>query len=75
MPEYIIDIMWDNEAHVWVATNDEIPIALESGSLDTLIVLVKDAVPELLELNRMIPESKTVNLRFSATREERLDLK
>ena len=75
MPEYIINITWDDEAKVWVATNDEIPIALESGSLDALVVLVKDAAPELLELNGMIPESKTVKLRFSAAREERFDLK
>ena len=75
MPEYIINIIWDNEAHVWVATNDEIPIALESGSLDALIALVKLAVPELLELNGLLPESKAIQLKFSAIREERLDLR
>ena len=51
MTEYPIVLTWDNEADVWVAVNDDIPIALESGSLDVLIERVRNAVPELLELN------------------------
>ena len=51
MTEYTIELSWDDEAAVWVAVNDEIPIALESGSLDVLIERVKNATPELLEFN------------------------
>jgi len=51
MKEYLINLFWDEEASVWVATNDEIPIALESGSLDLLMERVRIATPELLELN------------------------
>ena len=51
MNEYTIILTWDNEASVWVAENDDIPIALESDSLDILIERVRNAVPELLELN------------------------
>lgn len=51
MNEYTILLTWDDEASVWVAENDNIPIALESGSLDVLIERVRNAVPELLELN------------------------
>ena len=51
MKEYIINLFWDEEAFVWVATNDDIPIVLESGSLDLLIERVRTATPELLELN------------------------
>ncbi|MCL1895647.1 MAG: DUF1902 domain-containing protein [Clostridiales bacterium] len=47
----MINLFWDEEASVWVATNDEIPIALESGSLDLLMERVRIATPELLELN------------------------
>ncbi|MDR1986194.1 MAG: DUF1902 domain-containing protein, partial [Treponema sp.] len=36
MNNYIILLTWDDEARVWVAVNDEIPLALESGSLDVL---------------------------------------
>jgi len=49
--EYTITITFDGEAAVWYALNDDIPIALESDSLDLLIERVKLAVPELLELN------------------------
>jgi len=51
MTEYIVLFTWDDEASVWVAENDDIPIALESPSLDTLMERVKLAAPELLELN------------------------
>ena len=48
---YIINIIWDDEASVWVAISDDIPLALESGSLDALIERVKIAAPEILALN------------------------
>jgi len=51
MNEYVILLTWDDEASVWTAVNDDIPIALESESLDTLIERVRKAAPELLELN------------------------
>ena len=51
MVEYVIELTWDNEASVWVAENNDIPIALESPSLDLLIERVRIAAPELLELN------------------------
>ena len=51
MSEYTVVLSWDDEAAVWIAENDDIPIALESGSLDVLIERVKNAAPELLELN------------------------
>jgi len=51
MDEYGILLVWDDEAARWIAENDDIPIALESDSLDVLIDRVRIAVPELLELN------------------------
>jgi len=61
MIEYTIILTWDDEASVWVAENDDIPIALESDSLDTLIERVRIAVPELLELNQ---NKKNASLNF-----------
>ena len=46
---YIIDMSWDNEAGVWIAISDEIPLALESDSLEVLLGRVKLAVPDMLE--------------------------
>ena len=49
---YRINIVWDEEAAVWIATSQDVPgLVLESGSFDALLERVRFAVPELLELN------------------------
>lgn len=49
---YTVNLLWDSEASVWVATSEDIKgLTLESGSLDVLIERVRMAVPELLRLN------------------------
>ena len=48
---------------MWTAVNDDIPIALESESLDTLIERVRKATPELLELNKK--KHTNITLHFS----------
>lgn len=51
--KYKIQLLWDNEASVWVATSTDVPgLVLESGSFDALIERVRYVIPELLELNR-----------------------
>ncbi|MCL2387292.1 MAG: DUF1902 domain-containing protein [Defluviitaleaceae bacterium] len=30
--ECTVKMIWDDEAHVWIATADEIPLTLEGGS-------------------------------------------
>jgi len=62
MIKYTILLTWDEEASVWIAENDDIPIALESDSLDKLIKRVRIATPELLELNNK--ENKNITLHF-----------
>ena len=53
MSEYTVQLFWDDEAEVWIAINDEIPLALESDSLDKLIERVKLAAPEIIEMNNL----------------------
>jgi len=67
MQDYNVALNWDEEAQVWLAQNDEIPIALESGSLDALIERIKVAVPELLGLNAE-NQKKNIRLHFKAER-------
>lgn len=72
MKNYKIDLLWDGEACVWVATSEEDDIkglVLESGSLDALIERIKIAVPELLELNQK-EKLNSVNILFNVTRSE-----
>ena len=53
MCEYMVNIIFDDEAQKWYAQNDDIPIILEDYSIDELINRVKLAVPEMLEINNM----------------------
>ena len=48
---YEVNVNWDDNAGVWCAVCDDIPIALESHSFDALIERVKVAALEMLELN------------------------
>jgi len=71
--EYIVNLMWDNEADVWIATSEDIPgLVLESGSYDALLERVRFAIPELLELNS--PQASPVALTFLSKRQERIVL-
>lgn len=49
---YTVDLLWDEEAAVWVATSEDVPgLVLESGSLAALLERVPMAASELLALN------------------------
>ncbi|MDR0527070.1 MAG: DUF1902 domain-containing protein [Spirochaetaceae bacterium] len=62
MPEYNVELNWDNEAFVWFTKSDDIPgLNLESGSLDALMERVKFAVPDLLDI-------KDAAIKFKAER-------
>jgi hypothetical protein len=72
MPEHAVDIIWDSEAAVWVATSKSVAgLALESGSLDALIERVRNAIPELLELNGAMP-AEAGFVRFRCERREQI---
>ena len=52
--KYTVNLLWDSEASVWVATSEDIRgLVLESGSLDVLIERVRMAAPEVLKLNNL----------------------
>ena len=67
---YIINVNWDEEAGVWYAVCDDIPLALESNSFDALIVKVKIAAYETLEMNGQITDN--TNLCFKITHWENI---
>ncbi len=46
-----IIIMYDAEADVFIAENDEIGLTLESGSFDKLLERLRSAVPEMAQAN------------------------
>ncbi len=68
---YLINIIWDNEYKVWIATSDDIPgLVLESDSYDVLINKIKYAIPELFELNNI--QNDKINLIFITNRQENI---
>ena len=71
--EYVVNLIWDDEANVWIATSEEIPgLVLESGSFDALLERVRFAVPELLTLNAFSKQPLTLS--FVSERRERMVL-
>lgn len=71
--EYVINLIWDNESSVWVATSEDIPgLVLESGSFDALLERIRFAAPELIELNS--PKQSSYILSFVSNRHERIAL-
>lgn len=47
-----VSFWWDEDSSVWIATSNDVEgLALEDESLDRLITRVRDAIPELLDLN------------------------
>jgi len=69
MMAYRIQMLWDDEAGVWVATSEDVPgLVLESGSFDALVERVRFAVPELLQLNGV--PSSAFQLHYAAERSD-----
>lgn len=72
MREYKINLLWDKDTSVWVATSMDEEISgliLESDSLDALIERIKIVVPELIELNEKQNQT-TINIVFDMKRSE-----
>ena len=67
---YDINIIWDDEAQVWCAICDNIPLALEDSSFDILIQRTKTVALEILELNGKLTED--THLCFQAIHKERI---
>jgi len=70
--EYIVNLIWDGETAVWVASSDDIPgLVLESGSLDALMERLRFAIPELLSLNG-INDHENLSVCYRSERHEQV---
>ena len=53
---YTVRANWDDEASVWVATGDDVPgLVTEAATLEQLMEKLRVMVPEILELNGVLP--------------------
>ena len=67
---YDININWDEDAGVWCAVCNDIPLALESNSFDALIEKVKTVAYEILEANKKMTDG--IRLCFKAVHWENI---
>lgn len=74
MLEHTVNLLWDEEAAVWVAASEDIPgLVLESGSLDALIQRVLFTAPDLVALNNT-GEQQQFSICFKSERHEKVYL-
>ena len=64
------NIIWDEEAKVYVITNDELGIALEGGSIDALMQRFKYAAMEMMSLNKQDQQQMERRVVFSMQKTE-----
>ena len=58
MGPYHVTAEWDDKAHVWVASSDDVPgLATGAETLEGLIEKLKIVIPELLVENGLLPAS------------------
>lgn len=63
-----INAFWDDEAKVWVATSEDVlGLATESETLEALSQKLRVMVPDLLQLNQVIPEDKDILIAIELT--------
>jgi predicted RNase H-like HicB family nuclease len=63
--------IWDQEAHCWVATSDDIPgLATGADTIEELVRKLEMMIPELLELNEVgYGDGEEVEIPFSVIAE------
>ena len=64
--KFQIQAFWDSEAQVWVATSDDIPgLATEASTLEFLTQKLRDIIPELITLNKILPVNYVGSISFN----------
>jgi predicted RNase H-like HicB family nuclease len=69
---YQITAEWDDEAHVWVASSEDVPgLATGADTFEQLIEKLKVVIPELLVENGLLPQgTDSVPFAIKAERNE-----
>lgn len=60
-----VEAFWDSEAEVWVATSDDVPgLVTEASTIEILTQKLRDMIPELIILNKIVPPDYAGSLTF-----------
>ncbi|MFN2310230.1 MAG: DUF1902 domain-containing protein [Gammaproteobacteria bacterium] len=63
--QIVVHAVWDDEAHVWVATSDDVPgLVTEADTAELLEAKLKVLIPELLIENGLITSSEHQEIPF-----------
>ncbi|MBW4539021.1 MAG: DUF1902 domain-containing protein [Myxacorys chilensis ATA2-1-KO14] len=72
-----VEAFWDSEVNVWVATSADVPgLATEAPTIEALMEKLRVMIPELILLNRLLPEQlpSSVNFRLISRWEEQIEV-
>jgi len=62
---YKVEAFWDNEASVWVAQSEDVPgLATEAITIEALTLKLREMIPELLYLNKIVSAEYDGNIAF-----------
>ena len=62
---YVVHTEWGGEASVWAATSDDVPgLVTEGATLELLVEKLRVMVPEMLELNGVLPPEQAAAAPF-----------
>jgi hypothetical protein len=53
MESIVVKAEYDDEARVWVASNDQLGLATEAETIDVLTYKLQQMIPELVTLNKI----------------------
>jgi predicted RNase H-like HicB family nuclease len=68
---YHVQADWDPEAGVWVATSEDVPgLATEADTIEALTEKLRVMVPELLEVNEILPAGSAIFIELTSYRQE-----
>lgn len=63
-----VDVIWDPEASVWVATSEDVPgLATEAETMEAMTEKLRVLIPELLEANQVLPGEPGLPLALEIT--------
>jgi len=72
---YTVNVLWDEEAKVWVATSEDVPgLVTEADTFEELERHIRELVPILLKANRAMPEPPVRAVPVRLVREGSIEL-
>jgi Domain of unknown function (DUF1902) len=66
MKQFVVHAHFDDKAHVWWGSNDELPLATEADTLDHLLARALEIGPEIAVMNGLAEPGEEVSIQITA---------